>query len=182
MPGTGNTATFNAASPNTGINLGAGVLINTLLFNTASAAAYTLGTGAVGSQTLTLNDSGAITVNSTVSTSQLVNANVVLELNATPAAYSFTNNSATNGQLLTIAGGVSSGLGSSPPSALKTLTLGGSANGLLPLAPMRSTSAAFSRQVAASARAISPSISPAPPAASRWPVVRDSNINWEPPA
>ena len=131
VPGTGNTATFNAASPNTGINLGAGVLINTLLFNTASAAAYTLGTGAVGSQTLTLNDSGAITVNSTVSTSQLVNANVVLELNATPAAYSFTNNSATNGQLLTIAGGVSSGLGSSPPSALKTLTLGGSANGLI---------------------------------------------------
>ncbi len=92
VPSTGNTATFNAASSNTSINLGAGVLITTLLFDTSSAVAYTLSTGAVGSQTLTLNDSDTITANSTVSSSQLVNANVVLELNATPALYSFTNN------------------------------------------------------------------------------------------
>lgn len=129
VPGTGNTATFNAASSNTAISLN-GVVINTILFNTASAAAYTLGTGAVGSQTLTLNDSGAITVNSSVANSQLFNANVVLGTGSTSANYSFSNNSATNGQLLTIAGNVSSGQSNTNNQA-KVLTLDGTANGLI---------------------------------------------------
>lgn len=104
-------------------------MINTILFNTASAAAYTLGTGAVGSQSFTLNDAGAFTVNSGVSTNQLFNANVVLGNTTAGAAYNFTNNSATNGQLLTIAGNVSSNQANA--TRTKTLTLGGSANGVV---------------------------------------------------
>src|SRR4051794_37443272 len=46
VPGTGDTATFNAASAFTTINLGTGVTLGSLSFDTASAAAYTIGSGA----------------------------------------------------------------------------------------------------------------------------------------
>src|ERR1051326_3737347 len=75
VPGTGDTATFNGAgNGNIAINLGGGVTINTVLFDTSSAASYIIGTGAVGSQTLTLDNGGAITVNSTVTNNETVNA------------------------------------------------------------------------------------------------------------
>ena len=62
VPGSGDTATFNGAgNGNTTIDLLSGVTINTIVFDTASAAAYTIRGG-----NLTLNDGGAITVNSTV--------------------------------------------------------------------------------------------------------------------
>ena len=52
-PGTGATATFNnAGNSNTVINLGAGVTISSLVFDTSNIAAYTIGSGAVGSQAL----------------------------------------------------------------------------------------------------------------------------------
>jgi autotransporter-associated beta strand protein len=130
-PGTGDTATFNnAGNGNTTLNLGAGVTVNTILFDTSSAAAYTIGSGAVGSQTLTLNDSGAITVNSTVTNNETVNANVILGLlRGVVSTISLTNNSTTPGQLLTFAGSISPttlGIGG---AASKTLALGGSGNG-----------------------------------------------------
>lgn len=44
VPGTGDTATFNGAgNGNTNIDLGSGVTIQNVLFNTANAAAYNLG-------------------------------------------------------------------------------------------------------------------------------------------
>lgn len=103
VPGSGDTATFNGASANTTIDLGTGVTIGALLFDTASAAAYTIGSGSVGSQTLTMGTTGnAITMNSTVANDELVNSNLAL---STTGTYTLTNNSTTNA--LTIAGGVS---------------------------------------------------------------------------
>jgi autotransporter-associated beta strand protein len=114
VPGTGDTATFNAASSNTTIDLGAGVTLGTLLFDTSSAATYTIGSGAVGSQTLTLGT--AVQMNSTVAQNQLINANLALSTSA-----SLTNNSTTN--TLTVAGGISASA-----SGVKTLTVNGSGN------------------------------------------------------
>jgi autotransporter-associated beta strand protein len=130
-PGTGDTATFNnAGSGNTILNLGAGVTVNTILFDTSSAAAYTIGSGAVGSQTLTLNDSGAITVNSTVTNNETVNANVILgTLRGVVSTISLTNNSTTPGQLLTFAGNISPTTIGTGGATNKTLALGGSGNG-----------------------------------------------------
>ncbi len=127
VPGSGNTATFSGASGNTTVSTGA-ITIDTILFDTASAAAYTLGT-AVGTGTITLNDSGAIIINSLVATNQVINANITLGTTTSASSYSFTNNSGTNGQLLTIAGNISSNQVNA--TRAKTLTLGGSANGLV---------------------------------------------------
>src|SRR5436305_540602 len=54
VPGTGNTATFNTAgNGNTTIDLGAGVTLGSLVIDTSSAAAYVIGSGGAGIQTLT---------------------------------------------------------------------------------------------------------------------------------
>jgi hypothetical protein len=95
VPGIGDTATFNGAG-----EWPAPRLIwdrasrSNLLFNTGSAAAYTIGNGAVGSQTLTLNNSGGITLNSTVASNQLFNAALVLGTDSTAQSYTNINNSA----------------------------------------------------------------------------------------
>lgn len=124
VPGTGNTATFNAASSNTTIATGT-ISINTILFDTANAAAYTLQGG-----TITLNDNGAITVNSSVVNNQLISSNVVLGTSSSSASYSFTNNSITPAQTLTISGNVSSGSGT-PNNQTKSLTLNGNGVGVI---------------------------------------------------
>jgi autotransporter-associated beta strand protein len=121
VPGTGDTATFNAASSNTTINLGSGVTLGTLLFDTSSAAAYTIGSGAVGSQTLTLGTlAGGVQMNSTVAANQLINANLALSTTGTYTV-GLTNNSTTN--TLTVAGGISAST-----SGAKVLTVTGSGN------------------------------------------------------
>jgi len=127
VPGTGDTATFNGAGGgHTTIDLVSGVTISNLLFNTGSAAAYTIGNGAVGSQTLTLNNSGGITLNSTAASNQLFNAALVLGTDSTAQSYTNFNNSA---QTLTFAssiyGGPSAGSGT---AGTKTLVMGGSGN------------------------------------------------------
>jgi hypothetical protein len=127
VPGTGDTATFNGlGNGHTTIDLGSGVTIMNLLFNTGSAAAYTVGNGAVGSQSLTLNNSGGITLNSTVASNQLFNAAIVLGTDSTAQSYTNFNNSA---QTLTFAssiyGGPSSGSGT---AGTKTLVMGGPGN------------------------------------------------------
>ena len=97
FPGTGDTATFNnAGNGNVVLDLGGGITINTLFFNTASVAAYTIGSGAVGSQTLTLDNGGAITLASTVAANQLVNAAMVLGNDGTAQTFTLTNGSTTN--------------------------------------------------------------------------------------
>jgi autotransporter-associated beta strand protein len=108
-PGPGGTATFNNAGGAVDfIDLGAGVTIASITFD-AAAAAYTIGSGAVGSQTLTLNDNATISATSAVATNQLFNAKVVLGTDATAQTYTITNSSATNA--LTVAGAVSGGTG-----------------------------------------------------------------------
>ena len=130
-PTSNELATFNGAgNGNTTIDLGAGVTIRSLVFDTANAAAYTIGSGAVGSQTLTLNvagwnqEQGGITVNSTVTNNQLFNANVVLGADASAYGHYITN--ASTAATLTLAGNVSGGSGGS--AGAKTLYLGGAGN------------------------------------------------------
>jgi len=122
VPGSGDTATFNGAgNSNTTINLGTGVTLGTLLFDTSSAAAYTIGSGAVGTQTLTLGTlAGGVQMNSTVAQNQLINANLALSTTGTYTV-GLTNNSTTN--TLTVAGGISAST-----SGAKTLTVAGSGN------------------------------------------------------
>ncbi|MFM8764987.1 MAG: autotransporter-associated beta strand repeat-containing protein, partial [Spartobacteria bacterium] len=117
VPGTGDTATFNAASSNTTLDLGSGVTISTLLFDTANAAAYTIGSGGAGSQTLTLNNSGAITRESTVTNNELINANLTLGT-ASAGTYTVTNNGTTGS--ITLAGAISGAIGGA-----KTLNIRG---------------------------------------------------------
>ncbi|MCX7402779.1 MAG: autotransporter-associated beta strand repeat-containing protein, partial [Planctomycetia bacterium] len=120
FPGSGDTATFDSSTANTTINLGGGVTIGSILFDTSNAAAYTIGSGGINSQTLTLNDSGTVTMNATVVNNELFNASILLGT-ATAGSYTFTNNSLTNS--LTFAGGVQGGTGGA--AAAKTLTVAG---------------------------------------------------------
>ena len=125
VPGTGETATFSGAgNGNTTINTGT-VTINTILFDSSGAAGYTLAGGQIN-----LNDSGAITVNGSVTNNQVISSNVVLGTTSTTASYAFTNNSSAVGQLLTISGNIGSGA-SNTNNQTKTLALAGSANGLV---------------------------------------------------
>jgi len=128
VPGTGDTATFNSAgNGNTTIDLGGGVTIGTVVFDTASAAAYTIGAGAAGSQTLTLGSTlgNVITMNAGVANNQLFNSNLALSVSSTANTqgtyYALTNNSLTN--TLNIAGGISASTG-----GVKTLHVTGSGN------------------------------------------------------
>lgn len=122
VPGTGDTATFdNAGNGKTVVDLGAGVTINTILFDTANAAGYTIGAGPVGSQTLTLNNGGAITVNASVVNSQLFNSNIVLGTDGTAQTFTFTNQNTAAGKTLTIAGGITGSAG----AGIKTLAIAG---------------------------------------------------------
>jgi len=106
VPGSGDTATFNnAGNGNTVIDLGAGVTIQQVTFDSGLAAAYTLGSGGVGTQTLTISG-GGVTLNSNLANPEVINANLVLGTAAGNQTYTFTNNSAANS--LTVVGGISS--------------------------------------------------------------------------
>ncbi|MBK8091575.1 MAG: autotransporter-associated beta strand repeat-containing protein [Verrucomicrobiaceae bacterium] len=123
VPGTGDSATFNNdGNGNTTIDLGTGLTVATVIFDTASAAAFTLGSGGVGAQTLTLDTTGAITMNSTVAANQLVNANLTLGT-AITGTTTINNSSTTNS--LTIAGNILGGTGGA--AGTKTLNIGGTA-------------------------------------------------------
>ncbi|MCX6895442.1 MAG: autotransporter-associated beta strand repeat-containing protein, partial [Verrucomicrobia bacterium] len=127
VPGTGDTATFNGAgNGNTTIDLGAGVAVGSIFFDTASAAAYTVGSGAVGSQTLTLDDTALVAMSSTVANHQLVNANIVLGT-AVTGTTTFTNGAAA--KTLTFAGNIDGGTGGT--AGTKTLNLNGSGTNIL---------------------------------------------------
>lgn len=99
VPGTGNVATFNSAgNGNTTIDLGTGVTVGNIIIDTASAAPYTIGSGTIGSQTLTLDLNGGVNVGSTVTANQVLSANLSLP---TIGFYNIINNSANT---LTLAG------------------------------------------------------------------------------
>ncbi|MFT3992606.1 MAG: hypothetical protein QM680_14525, partial [Luteolibacter sp.] len=125
VPGTGDTATFNSAgNGNIIIDLSSsGVTVAAIVFDTASAAAYTIGSGVVGNQTLTLTDTSAITLNSTVTTSQLINANIILGT-AAAGTTTITNNATTaSGIAINIAGNITGGTGGT--AGVKTIATAG---------------------------------------------------------
>ena len=131
VPGSGDTASFNTdGNGNTTISLGrGGRTINTILFGTADTAHYTIGSGGIRHQDLTLNDGGAIIVNSPVIYDQRIDANVILgTAQGTSSTITFTNNSTTAS--LTIAGDVT-GSRTGTGSGTKILALDGSGNGLI---------------------------------------------------
>jgi len=102
-----------------------GVTINTIVFDTASAAAYR-----IQGDTLTLNDGGAITVNSTVTNHETIFADVILGTNLQSSTFSVTNNSTTS--VLRFLSDITPG----PPPPhhsrdVKTFALGGSGNGVI---------------------------------------------------
>ncbi len=120
VPATGGTAVFRGTGGIVDtIDLGAGVTIATLLFDTPFAAAYTIGAGAAGSQTLTLNDGGSVQASSTMGQNQLINAVLVLGTDGSAQSYSLTNNDADN--ILIFAGGIRGGSGGT--AGTKTLTV-----------------------------------------------------------
>ena len=123
-PVTRRTAIFNGTgNGNKIVDLGTGVTVKGITFDTASTGDYTIGKGTVGSQTLTLDAGGSIAVNSLVTANQTINANVVLGSASGGTAYTFTNGSTTTNQLLTLAGALSSAT-----TGTKTLTVNGAGN------------------------------------------------------
>ena len=106
VPGSGDTASFNAPDgANTTVSLGAGRTINTILFDVVTAGHQTIGSGGIRDQDLTLNDGGAIRVDSPVINDQRINANVILGTDrSVSSTITFTNDSTTAS--LTIAGNV----------------------------------------------------------------------------
>ena len=97
VPGAGDTATFSGAgNGNTAISLGSGVAVGKLVFDTASAASYTVGSGGAGAQTLTLGTVGdVVAMGPTVAAAQRLDANLAL---ATTGTYTLTNASTEIGR------------------------------------------------------------------------------------
>ena len=125
VPGAADTATFSGAgNGNTTIDLGSGVSILNLIFNAGNTAAYSIGNGAAGSQTLTLANAGSITVNSTVVSNELFNAAIVLGTDKTAQTYTIANNSSNT---LTFAGNLDGGL-TGGTAGTKTLSVRGLGN------------------------------------------------------
>ncbi len=123
-PGDGDTATFNAPSTNTTIDLGSGITVGAVVFDTAAVPIYTVGAGAAGNQTLTLSNAGSVTVNATVTAGQLFNAGLVLGTDGSTQTFTVTNSVAAGGPLLTLAGPISGSNG----SGIKTLAIAGTGN------------------------------------------------------
>lgn len=74
VPGAGDSAVFNSAGhANTVISLGAGVTLQTLTFDTVHGSSYVLGTGAAGSQSLTLGNGGSVMMSAALLNNQLIN-------------------------------------------------------------------------------------------------------------
>lgn len=121
VPGTGDTATFNTATPNQTIDVGT-IGIRSIAF-AGNAGAYTLGPS-VGAGTITLDNLGSITMANTVAADQLINANLVLGPDAGGSTYTLTNSSTTNS--LTLAGNITGGAGGT--AGTKLLNVSGAGN------------------------------------------------------
>lgn len=125
VPGSGDTATFaSGGGPLDTIDLGSGVTLNAILFDTAAVDPFVIGAGAVDSQSLTLNNGGTITVAATVTNNQSINAALTLGTDATAQTYTLTNNSSA--ALLAVVGSIAGG--SSGTAGAKTLAVAGAGN------------------------------------------------------
>ena len=124
VPGTGDTATFNNAGGAVDtIDLGGGVTVNSILFDTTNVAPYTIGAGVVSAQTLTLNNGGGVTIGATNNSySQLISAAVVLGTDGSTQNFTLTNNSGRN---LALFGNITGSTG----AGVKTLTISSSGSG-----------------------------------------------------
>ncbi len=103
------------------IDLGAGATIKYVDFTTASTAAYTIGSGAVGSQNLTVNSDGIVNMYSGVVNDQTFNANLLIGVDATASYVTLNNSSTTN--TLHVAGAISGNTGGT--AAVKDLIFSG---------------------------------------------------------
>jgi len=120
VPGVGDTATFNnAGNGNTTLTVGT-ISLNQVLFNTSSAAAYTLGSGTI---TFADGTTTAVLMNSTVTANETISAN--LTLGTAVVSNSTIQNDSTTG-LITVSGNIAGGTGGT--AAAKTVTVTGSGN------------------------------------------------------
>lgn len=122
VPGSANTATFNAAAGAGGAVITTGnITLRHLTFDTANAAAYTIGGASAGTGQILHETSGTINLNATVTNNQLVNANLLLGTSGVTSTHTFNNNNTT--RTLTLAGNLTGNSGGTP--ANKTLTVAG---------------------------------------------------------
>jgi autotransporter-associated beta strand protein len=123
FPSGSDEATFNGSgNANTVIDLTGLASILNITFDTASAAAYTLGSGGTNGQTLTLENSGTMALSNTVANSQTVNAAVLLGTNTVSASYTFRSDDTDN--TLNVEGDVAGAASGGTPGT-KTLNLTG---------------------------------------------------------
>ena len=119
-PGNGETATFDGSgNGNTTIDLGTGITVGAIQFD-GFTAPYTIGSGLIGSQSLTLNDVGFIDMSPSTQSGQLFNSTILLG-SATAASYTLSNSSTFG--TLTFNGTVQGGTGGA--AGAKTLTVSG---------------------------------------------------------
>jgi arylsulfatase A len=98
VPGTTETATFdNPGNGRTTIDLETGITLKSIVFNTANAASYTIGSGGPDSQQINFDQTGSsITIGADVIADQRINARCVLGTATAAAALTITNDSPTN--------------------------------------------------------------------------------------
>jgi len=115
-------ATFDSAATQTTILVDLDRNLRSLVFNTATAAAFTF-----SGSPLHLSSGGSLTINSTVVNAQTFNSDLVLEpaTNSTAGNYSFTNSSTNAAARFLMAGNISGGT----TTEGVILTLGGSNTG-----------------------------------------------------
>ncbi|MEO5917300.1 MAG: autotransporter-associated beta strand repeat-containing protein [Luteolibacter sp.] len=121
VPGSAQTATFNAAAGAGGAVITTGnITLRHLTFDTASAAAYTIGGASAGTGQILHETSGTINLNATVTTNQVINANILLGSSGVISTHTVTNNAA--GRSLTFGGNLTGNTGGTPAAKALTLT------------------------------------------------------------
>jgi len=122
---TSEKATFDSAgNNNTTLDITGLYSIGSMTFDSPSVAAYTIGTGALNSQTLIMGGSGTYYMTSTAGNNQLINATLQLGGSNTTGSYFFRNESTA--KTMTFAGNIGSGTGST--AGTKTMSVYGAGN------------------------------------------------------
>ena len=124
-PATNQTATFNGAGGSkTTIDLTGLSSISNITFDTASVAAYTIGSNGVNSQTLVMNNNGTYQMTGSAVNGQLFNAALQLGADAAGSTYNVCNSNTV--RTLTFAGNVYAVTNGS--AGTKTLNVVGTGN------------------------------------------------------
>ena len=122
-PSGGETATFSEASANTALNTAGLPGILNIVFDTASVAAYTIGTGT--SQTNILRDGGEVRITGTAGASQTLDTTLRLGPDSTTASYSLRNDHAARTLTVGAIGGMSGGTKTLNLNGVGTITVEG---------------------------------------------------------